>query len=94
MRWAFLMICCAVLRIRPVRNVHSGRVQLGRARFGLILTNSQKSLKREWQGDDMEQEVLKILSSGKDLGRYKKVLHLLNNEDCGEYEEEEQPQRK
>lgn len=42
----------------------------------------------------MEQEVLKILSSGKGLDRYKKVLHLLNNEDCGEYEEEEQLQRK
>lgn len=41
----------------------------------------------------MEQEVLKILSSGKGLDRYKKVLHLLNNEDCGEYEAE-QPQRK
>lgn len=42
----------------------------------------------------MEQEVLKILSSGKSLDRYKKVLHLLNYEDSGEYEEEEQPQRK
>lgn len=42
----------------------------------------------------MEQEVLKILSSGKRLDRYKKALHLLNNKDCGEYEEEEQPQRK
>lgn len=51
MRWAFLMICCAVLRIRPVRNVHSGRVQLGRARFGLTLTSSQKSSKREWRGE-------------------------------------------
>ena len=39
----------------------------------------------------MEQEVLKILSSGKSLDRYKKVLHLLNCEDSGEYEEEEQP---
>lgn len=39
----------------------------------------------------MEQEVLKILSSGKSLGRYEKVLYLLNN-DCGEYEE--QPHRK
>lgn len=37
----------------------------------------------------MEQEVLKILSSGKSLDRYKKVLHLLNCEDSGEYEEEE-----
>lgn len=42
----------------------------------------------------MEQEILKILSSGKSLDRYKKVLHLLNCEDSGEYEEEEQPQRK
>ncbi len=42
----------------------------------------------------MEQEILKILSSGKSLDRYKKVLHLLNNEDFGEYEEEEQPRRK
>lgn len=42
----------------------------------------------------MEQEILKILSSGKGLDRYKKVLHLLNSEDCGEYEEKEQPQRK
>jgi len=41
----------------------------------------------------MEQEILKILSSGKSLDRYKKVLQLLNNEDCGEYEAE-QPQRK
>lgn len=41
----------------------------------------------------MEQEVLKILSSGKSLDRYKKVLHLLNSEDCGEYEAE-QPHRK
>lgn len=42
----------------------------------------------------MEQEVLKILSGGKSLDRYKKVLHLLNSEDSGEYEEEKQPQRK
>lgn len=35
----------------------------------------------------MEQEVLKALSSGKSLDKYKKVLHLLNAEDCGEYEE-------
>lgn len=28
----------------------------------------------------MEQEVLKILSSGKCLDRYKRVLHLLNGE--------------
>lgn len=41
----------------------------------------------------MEQEVLKILSSGKSLDRYKKVLHLLNCEDPDDYEEE-QPQRK
>lgn len=41
----------------------------------------------------MEQEVLKILSSGKSLGRYERVLQLLNSEDCGEYEAE-QPQRK
>lgn len=33
----------------------------------------------------MEQEVLKILSSGKSLDRYKRVLHLLNGK---------QPQRK
>ena len=39
----------------------------------------------------MEQEVLKILSSGKCLNRYKRVLHLLNGEDSGEYEEEKQP---
>lgn len=42
----------------------------------------------------MEQEVLKILSSGKSLDRYKKVLHLLNGEDSGDYEEEIHPQRK
>ena len=42
----------------------------------------------------MEQGILKILSSGKSLDRYKKVLHLLNGEDSGEYEEEEQPRRK
>ncbi len=42
----------------------------------------------------MEQEVFKILSSGKSLDRYKSVLHLLNSEDSGEYEEEKQPQRK
>lgn len=42
----------------------------------------------------MEQEVLKILSSGKCLNRYKRVLHLLNSEDSGECEEEKQPQRK
>lgn len=42
----------------------------------------------------MEREVLKILSSGKGLGRYEKVLRILNNEDCGEWSEEEQPQRK
>ena len=42
----------------------------------------------------MEQEILKILSSGKSLDRYKSVLHLLNSEDSGEYEEEKQPQRK
>lgn len=41
----------------------------------------------------MEQEVLKILSSGKSLDRYERVLHLLNSEDSGEYEED-QPQRK
>lgn len=41
----------------------------------------------------MEQEVLKIMSSGKSLDRYEKVLHLLNSEDSGEYEAE-QPQRK
>lgn len=41
----------------------------------------------------MEQEVLKVLSSGKSLDRYKKILHLLSKEDCGEYEEE-QPRRK
>lgn len=40
----------------------------------------------------MEQEILKILSSGKSLDRYKSVLHLLNSEDSGEYEK--QPQRK
>lgn len=42
----------------------------------------------------MEQEILKILSSGKSLDRYKKVLHLLNRDDSGEYEEKEQPRRK
>lgn len=42
----------------------------------------------------MEQEVLKILSSGKNLNRYERVLHLLNSEDSGECEEENQPQRK
>ncbi len=43
----------------------------------------------------MEQEVLKILSSGKSTERYERVLHLFNSEDSGEYEEdEEQPQRK
>lgn len=42
----------------------------------------------------MEQEVLKILSSGKSLDRYKKVLYLLNGEDSDDYEEEIQPQRK
>ncbi len=42
----------------------------------------------------MEQEVFKILPSGKSLDRYKSVLHLLNSEDSGEYEEEKQPQRK
>ena len=42
----------------------------------------------------MEQEVLKILSSGKSLDRYKKVLYLLNCEDSDDYEEEIQPQRK
>lgn len=39
----------------------------------------------------MENEVLKILSSGKSLDRYKRVLHLLNCKDSGEYEEEKQP---
>ena len=42
----------------------------------------------------MEQEILKMLSSGKSLDRHKRVLHLLNSEDSGEYEEEKQPQRK
>lgn len=42
----------------------------------------------------MENEVLKILSSGKSLDRYKRVLHLLNCKDSGEYEEEKQSQRK
>lgn len=42
----------------------------------------------------MEQEILKMLSSRKSLDRHKRVLHLLNSEDSGEYEEENQPQRK
>lgn len=41
----------------------------------------------------MEQEVLKILSSGKSLDRYKKVLFLLNNKNCSGYKKM-QPQRK
>ncbi len=43
----------------------------------------------------MEQEVLKILSSGKSPDRYKKVLQCLNAVpvDSNEYEEE-QPRRK
>ena len=40
----------------------------------------------------MNEKVMKILNSGKSLDRYKKVLQLLNDKDCGEYEE--QPQRK
>ncbi|MEZ3514509.1 MAG: hypothetical protein K1W37_04420 [Lachnospiraceae bacterium] len=40
----------------------------------------------------MEQEILKMLSSGKSLDRHKRVLHLLNSEDSGECEEENQPQ--
>ena len=39
----------------------------------------------------MEQEVLKMLSSGKSLDRHKRVLHLLNSEDSGEYEEKNSP---
>lgn len=42
----------------------------------------------------MEQEVLKILSSGKCLDRYKRVLQFLNSEDFGECGDEKQPQRK
>lgn len=41
----------------------------------------------------MEQEVLKILSSGKCLDRYKRVLHLLNGEDSDKYKKK-QPRRK
>ncbi len=39
----------------------------------------------------MEQEILKMLSSGKSLDRHKRVLHLLNSKDSGECEEENQP---
>lgn len=43
----------------------------------------------------MEQEVLKILFSGKSLDRYERVLHVPNSEGPGKYEENEgQPQRK
>ncbi len=43
----------------------------------------------------MEQEVLKILSSGKSPDRYERILHCLNAVpvDSNEYEEE-QPRRK
>lgn len=39
----------------------------------------------------MEQEVLKILSSGKSLNRYKRVLHLLNDEDSDKYKKKTAP---
>lgn len=39
----------------------------------------------------MEQEVLKILSSGKCLDRYKRVLHLLNGEDSDKYKKKTAP---
>lgn len=40
----------------------------------------------------MEQKVLEVLRSGRSPDRCKEVMHLLNSEDCGEYEE--QPRRK
>lgn len=36
----------------------------------------------------MEQEVLKMLSSGKSLDRHKRALHLLNSEDYKEIDNE------
>ena len=34
----------------------------------------------------MDKKILKILNSGKSSERYRRVLHLLNNEDCSQYE--------